>query len=195
MTDGGKQLYPVPFRTATIGMFLFLVALSVLFASSLVGYFAIRVIGANSPHGRVLHLPGILWISTAVIIISSYTMSRAVKAVRAERQAPLRANLVYTLVLAVIFTLIQAPALLSLLHTHERERETGTRLYGMLFFLILLHALHVLGGLVALTLVTRNAYRHRYDHEQYTGVRSAAWYWHFLDVVWLVMFLSMWVIG
>ena len=40
-----------------------------------------------------------------------------------------------------------------------------------------------------------NAFANKYDHEHYVGVRSAAWYWHFLDIVWLVMFLSLWTWG
>jgi len=51
--------------------------------------------------------------------------------------------------------------------------------------------LHVVGGLIYLMMVLLKAYAGRYDHERYTGVRHAAMYWHFLDIVWLVMFGTM----
>ena len=71
----------------------------------------------------------------------------------------------------------------------------GLFLYGLIFVLILVHALHVVGGLVGLGITTANALRGRYDHENYTGVRSAAMYWHFLDVVWIIMFLGILLTG
>lgn len=195
MSNSAKQLYPVPRRTSTIGMLLFLASLTVLFAASLVGYFAIRIIGPKSPSAGTLHLPGELWLSTLVIITSSITMGMALRAVRHEKQQALRKNLVITLGLALLFTAIQIPALTTLLRDHFRLETTGMRLYGLLFVLIMLHALHVIGGLVSLGIVTRNAYHNRYDHEHYIGVRSATWYWHFLDAVWIVMFFSLWMIG
>jgi cytochrome c oxidase subunit III len=63
-----------------------------------------------------------------------------------------------------------------------------TRLYGMIFFFVLVHAAHVLGGMIYLAIVTHRALDGRYDHENYVGVKHAAMYWHFLDVVWLLMF-------
>ncbi|HEY1923474.1 MAG TPA: cytochrome c oxidase subunit 3, partial [Tepidisphaeraceae bacterium] len=65
----------------------------------------------------------------------------------------------------------------------------------LVFFLIMVHALHVLGGIVALVIVTLNARRQKYDHENYMGVRFAARYWHFLDVVWIGMFTMFLVMG
>lgn len=62
------------------------------------------------------------------------------------------------------------------------------RLEGLLFILILLHALHFVAGMAALTVVTRRGLRGRYDHEYHGGVRMCALYWRFLDVVWIALF-------
>ena len=64
----------------------------------------------------------------------------------------------------------------------------GLRMYGLVFCLILLHALHVIGGVISLCVVTVRALHGRYDHENYLGVKYAAAYWHFLDIIWLIMF-------
>jgi len=62
------------------------------------------------------------------------------------------------------------------------------RLEGLLFVLILLHALHFLAGMIALTAVTVRGLMGRYDHEYHGGVRMCALYWRFLDVVWIALF-------
>lgn len=188
-----KQTYPIPHRTATIAMLAFLAALVMLFVAGMVGYFIMRF--RLVPEGQSLHFPPGLWVSTGLILASSFTMSRALRAVRSERHKAFHLNLLITLGLSVAFVAVQTPALISLLNDHWRLSGSGLRLYGIVFSLILLHAGHVVGGLVGLVAVTVNAYRGRYDHEHYTGVQNCLWYWHFLDLVWLAMFLSMWAIG
>jgi heme/copper-type cytochrome/quinol oxidase subunit 3 len=74
-------------------------------------------------------------------------------------------------------------------------RPVQVSMYGLVFFLIVVHALHVLGGIVALAIVTWRTKRQRYDHENYMGVQFAARYWHFLDIVWLAMFTMFLVMG
>jgi heme/copper-type cytochrome/quinol oxidase subunit 3 len=189
MTD--KSMPPVPRRTASIAMLLFLASLTVLFAASLFGYFFIRL---KNP-GKVLHFSPLLWASTVAIIASSITMSLALRAVRRERLPLFRMYLLLTMVLTILFVAIQAPALAGVMQTHRASSQNGNTLYGIVFVLILLHAVHVVGGLVGLGRVVYGAYRDRYDHESYVGVQNVAWYWHFLDVVWLIMFLSMSAVG
>lgn len=215
-----KPLYPVPGRSATIGMWLFLAALTMLFASALLGYFLIRLrlsaaAASASTTPPPLRLPWLLWISTLLLLGSSLAMQRALTAVRRERQRAFRAALLTATGLAVAFVVVQAPALLQLLDRHAQLRSlaaagapqlgaapgaapgagAAATLYGLIFFLVLLHALHVLGGLVVAGVLLGGAWRNRYDHEHHAPVRHAALYWHFLDIVWLVMFLSLWLVG
>lgn len=68
----------------------------------------------------------------------------------------------------------------------EPPREI--RLQGLFFVLILLHALHFVAGMIALTIVTRRGLAGRYDHEYHAGVKLCARYWRFLDVVWIALF-------
>ena len=57
----------------------------------------------------------------------------------------------------------------------------------MSFALSLIHALHVLGGMIFLGFVMYQARRQKYDHERHFAVDNCANYWHFLDVVWVCM--------
>lgn len=190
---------PLPAGTAALGMRLFLISLFMLFGAAMVGYAFIRMTGGQMPsHGSFrsspppgsLHFPRLLWLSTALVICVSFTMSRTVSAVRREKQHQFRIWLSISLALAIAFLLVQAPAMAALLIEHQRLRAAGLFLYGLVFMLILLHALHVAGGMFALVRISFRAHHGAYDHEHYQPVRHTAWYWHFLDVIWILMFAT-----
>jgi heme/copper-type cytochrome/quinol oxidase subunit 3 len=182
-------------QVANIGLYLLLASLSMLFASSMLVYLLIRtrIFGNYNqiPPLGAIHVPLSLLLSTAIMLFSSYTIHLAHAAVRRERQAELRRHLLTTLLLAIAFILVQAPSLAILLRDHYTALHGSQRiyLYGMIFVLIMLHAAHVIGGIIALSLTLKHAYAGRYDHEHHQGVRHAALYWHFLDIVWLIMFI------
>ena len=208
------RTHPVPRRANTIAMWLFLASLGMLFAASMLGYILIRVT-TGTPNGKSIELPSSLWVSTIMMLASSYTMHRALLAIRREKQALFRIYLTATIVFATVFVAIQTPAMFKLLKEHQAvtaeykaqqanlqpakydpssnadEVIQGRRsvpFYGLIMVLVLIHALHVIGGMIALGVVAVHGYQGRYDHEHYVGVNHCVLYWHFLDVVWLVMF-------
>ena len=163
-------------------MWLFLAALTVLFLASLVAYGLIR---ARRGEAGTVEIPAGLWLSTALILAGSVSVHLALRAVRREKQGRFRQMLVASLVLACGFVAVQVPSMGVLL---ARHRPGAGAAYGLMFFLILVHAMHVVGGIVPLAVVTGKALRQRYDHEAHEPVRWLAMYWHFLDGVWVVMF-------
>ncbi|HOA73049.1 MAG TPA: heme-copper oxidase subunit III [Phycisphaerae bacterium] len=183
----------LPPDTGTFGLSLFLVSLSVLFAASLLAYGIIRssAVGRGVSYGT-LHVPSALWLSTAVILASSVSIHLALGAVRTGRQHTFRRAMVVTAILGLAFLIVQAPSLYRLLQSHEAFRDRNIYLYGLILMLIGLHALHVIGGLMPLGVVTGRALQGRYHAGRYEGVRYCAMYWHFLDVVWLFMFGVLW---
>lgn len=183
-------------------MFLMLASLGMLFAASMLAYILIRTglvlpEDAAIPPAGAIELPRLLWVSTALILASSFTIHRAAESLRHERQTRFRSSMTLTLLLAGAFLLVQTPSLASLLREHFALVEAGgdLRLYGLVFFFILVHALHVVGGVLPLTITTVRAHRGAYDHEHYRPVQYLAMYWHFLDVVWLVMFGTFLTLG
>jgi heme/copper-type cytochrome/quinol oxidase subunit 3 len=185
----------VPPGTGTLGMWLFLIALFMLFAAVMVAYLVIRLAGKQSPPLHVIHFPKLLWLSTALVICVSLTMSRSLKFLRMERQVEFRRWLMMSLGLAIAFIAVQTPAMIELLKANRQFKHEGIFLYGLVFFLILVHALHVVGGIITLLWVGYVARKNVYDHEHYQPVRYTAMYWHFLDLVWLVMFFTFLVVG
>ncbi len=194
----------MPRGTRELGMWLFLLTLTLLFGASMIAYTIFRlmatverenlpqVTGAAEDLGRALPMGSIaipwpLWVSTVVIVATGFLMQRALDHVRAERIANFRNTLVATLAMSILFVLIQTPALTLLMLDREINTTNGA-MVGFLFFLIVLHAAHVLGGLIPLFKITLNAHAGKYDHEHYAPVKMITMYWHFLDVIWIVMF-------
>lgn len=205
---GGKPRPPhvVPPGTHALGMWLFLIALAMLFVGGMLAYVIVRVAGtierthpltgdvipATAPPLHTMKIPLVLWLSTAAILLSSYSIHRALDNVVHERQSRFRQALFATLLLAVPFFLAQGAGLATML---GQAAEGGSALQYAVFVLIVIHGLHVVGGLVPLIVVTRRAHAGRYDHEYHSPVRGLAMYWHFLDAVWLVMFATFLILG
>jgi heme/copper-type cytochrome/quinol oxidase subunit 3 len=187
----------MPRSVGTIGLWLFLAALAMLFGSSMVGYIMIRVAGSQNfthTHG-VVHVPGLFWLSTLMVLGVSFALQTGVAAIRRERHQSLRVWLWISLALAIGFIVVQTPAMIILLHDHAIARNHGLHIYGLIFFMVLLHALHVVGGVIALLRVMIQAAHGQYDHEHFLPVHHAAMYWHFLDIVWLIMFATFLLVG
>ena len=172
----------------TVGMVLFLIALLMLFGSSLLAFVWIRFWGTQRPGAGTIHLPSALWLSTLLVIGVSVALNRATRQIREGQHRGYRNSLTAALALAAGFLTVQAPALVSLLMQH---RNAGSvRIYGLIFVLILLHAMHVVGGMVSLVWVTVRAHRGAYERIGHDPIRNTTLYWHFLDAVWVVMFLT-----
>src|SRR5690349_1409137 len=139
--DDRSRFPQVPASAATMGMWLFLAALFMLFAAGLLGFVVIRNTGNNSE--QHFHLPPILWLSTALVLGVSFMIARALASIRRERRPAFLRWVRASLVLGLGFLLVQAPAMVLLLWQHRGLRTRGMALYGLLFFLILVHALHV----------------------------------------------------
>ncbi len=188
---------PNPRRTGTFGMLLFLASLLMLFGATIIGYVVIRLQQTNpdSPHHLPLgqiELSPMLWLSTFIIVFSSIALHYAGTSVALERQRAFRNAMLATLIAGFAFLVVQVPAMWSLAQTQkELSASSDSRLYLLVIVLIVVHGLHVVGGLIPLTVMTRKAFRGAYDHERYHPVVHMAMYWHFLDIIWIIMFTVM----
>lgn len=166
-----------------LGLRLFLLSLGVLFAASVVGILVVRAKATVWPPAGAPPLPAGLWLSTGLILLSSWTMSAACKRFAAGASRLSARYLVVTTLLALLFLANQVLNWKALWPAFEVRT---TALYAFSFLLLtLLHALHVAGGVVSLAVVTWKAGRARVSSQ---GLSYAATYWHFLTVVWLVIF-------
>ena len=189
--SGSRDLPNV--STGQLGMIIFLVSLGVLFAGTMAAYLIVRF---SNDTWRTAEQPGLplgLLASTALILGASVALHRAVSAIRKNNVEGLRRWLVATLVLAVAFLGGQTLNWLALVR--QDLPPNSKSLYAFTFYMLTgVHALHVVGGFVPLGICVRNAYRGAYSSLSNRGVRYCAQYWHFLDVVWIVMLSVMWAV-
>ncbi len=165
-------------------MGILILSLSMLFAASMVGYLVVRTrAGAGWRPAGMPHMPAGLWLSTAIIIALSIAIETGLRDIRRGERERLERALLIAFALGVAFLINQALNWRGLLVARKS-------LYGFTFFMLTgLHAAHVIGGLIPLAVVTRRAREGRYTRIFHPGVALCTMYWHFLAVVWIVMFI------
>jgi cytochrome c oxidase subunit III len=178
-------------RRSEQGAWLFIASLAVFFVGSIVLY-AVYVLIRTAPGVDVIpfYLP-LNFVTTSVNLIAiSVLLHLAVGAARTERHVDLSRYIVLAFILSIVFFFIQGSGLMWMLDRMVVPASTITNFYGLTFFLVIVHALHVVGGVAGLVLLLFGLRRHAYDHERNFPVRFCALYWHFLDVVWILMLFS-----
>jgi cytochrome c oxidase subunit 3 len=178
-------------RLGRFGLYLFLVSLTMFFAGGVVAYLLVRFRGAASGlEDASIRIPPTLWASTALLIVSAGTAHFAGRAARRDRTRSAHIAIIATFALGLLFVLVQIPALIGLLESHHNPGRSIPGLYGLAFTLVLLHALHVLAGMIPLAGLTLRTVRGHLTDHQHNRVRGLATYWHFLDVVWIALFAT-----
>ena len=173
--------------TGKLGLAVFLLSLSMLFAASIAGYLVVRLRAEVWRPPGMPPLPGGLWLSTALILLSSGTIQWALSSVRRDRTNALRRGMLLTSLLAGGFLVCQIVNWTQL--ARAEMPPTAKSLYAFTFYMLTaLHAAHVLGGMVPLAITTVKSFLYRYTSTDHAGVLYCAIYWHFLDVVWIILF-------
>jgi cytochrome c oxidase subunit 3 len=177
-----------------LGMVALIAALSSFFAASIVVYLLMRQMHQPWPPAGFPALPSSLWVSTLAILFASVTMQGAVLAARRGDSTGLRRNLAATLVLGLGFLGLQSYAWYTVWRQVAAVAGLDSSYLKMFYVMTGLHAAHVLGGLVPLVMVTIAVYLGRYGRKRNAAVRYTAVYWHFLDAVWCVIFLVVYLL-
>jgi heme/copper-type cytochrome/quinol oxidase subunit 3 len=179
-----------------LGMMIFLVSLSMFFAVGITCFLLYRLSGSASAGMVPVQLPIGLWFSTALLALTALCVYRTTQAANSDDFASLRIWVLRTWVLGALFVAVQIPSILQLLRMHSLDVHAGQPgIYGMTFALVLLHALHVAGGLVPLTMLAWKARTGCLDRESLPSVRACAAYWHFLEIVWAVLLATLVLAG
>ena len=174
------------------GMTLFILTESTLFACLLASYFYIRFSDTITWPPDGIDKPKLLHplIMTALLVSSSGPMVWADHAVRHGKLLQLRIGLICTWLLGLFFLLIQATEY----HTDLKEFTWTTDSYGSLFYTITgFHGCHVITGLLMVGFVIVAAFMGKFDGKRHQRIRLVAFYWHFIDVVWLAILCSLYL--
>lgn len=179
---------------ANMGMWLLIASLGMLFGASLVLYLVFRLTAENWPPPGHPSLPyGWLMFSTLVMIGSGFTLQHGLHSILTGREQMLKLMLNLTMALSIVFLVSQFIAWMTLIQADVYME--GNIYAGTFYLLTILHALHVLGGIIPLANITARANRGGFSKQSYQPVKNVAMYWHFLDAVWMVVFIVLLVGG
>jgi heme/copper-type cytochrome/quinol oxidase subunit 3 len=176
-----------------LGMWVFL-ASEVMFFTGLIGSYIILRWGASSSWpqpGEVLNVP-VTAGNTFLLICSSVAMVKAFAAIEEGNQKGLRLWLLATIIMGASFVGVQAYEYTELVH-HGFTPAAG--LYGSTFYAMTgFHGFHVSMGVLCMTWVLGKAMRGHYTQENHQGVEVIGLYWHFVDLVWIILFTIVYLI-
>jgi cytochrome c oxidase subunit 3 len=140
-------------------------------------------------------LPNVFWASTLVVLVSSFTIQMALKKYRERQLGQYQGFLVVTAILGVTFLILQVQGFQaleagSIALTGPRSNSAGSFLLVITGF----HMLHMLGGVIALVLIAIKANLSKNKTYNATPVELISTYWHFVDVLWVYLFVFLnWV--
>jgi cytochrome c oxidase subunit III len=173
-----------------LGMLLFIISEIMVFGAFFTAYFFIRVVGGAEWPAEGDVLPKLVaGVNTAILLSSSFTMHWALESVKAGNRRGLQAGIFTTLLLGFAFLFIQVNE-----YVHVGFSPTESAQASIFYGLTGIHGAHVAIGLTLLAIVTVRAFRGHFTPEEHRGVEVPGIYWHFVDVMWVIVFTTVYII-
>jgi len=179
----------------TLGILLFIVSEVMLFGAFFASYFFLRVVVDPStwpPEPYTNQLPvGVAGVNTVILVSSSFTIHYALESIRRGNHKGLKLGLVLTWLLGATFLFIQVN---EYVHLGFSARDLG---FGSIFYSLTgLHGAHVFVGLCLLSFATIRAFRGHFGPkaEDHLGVEVPGIYWHFVDVMWIIVYTTVYIL-
>jgi cytochrome c oxidase subunit III len=173
-----------------LGMLLFIISEVMLFGAFFTAYFFIRVVNNADWPAAGAHIPvAIAGVNTAILMSSSFTMHWALEGARNENRRALKVGLLTTFCLGLTFLTVQVNEYVHLGFA-PHDNAQGTIFYSLTG----LHGAHVFIGLTLLAMATIRAFRGHYSAKQHRGVEVPGIYWHFVDVMWIFVYSTIYVL-
>lgn len=175
----------LPFATAQLGVWALLATLSMLFA----GFTSAYLVRRAATDWQRISLPAILWWNTGLLLSSSVTLEVARTYLRRWRTGALKRWLLATALLGLAFLLGQLFAWRQLA---AQGVYVPTSPHSSFFYMLTgVHGVHLLGGILALGYALRRVWRAGWTPADATALNLCATYWHFVDGLWLYLFVLM----
>jgi cytochrome c oxidase subunit 3 len=174
-----------------LGVKLAILSEIMLFGALFAAYFVLRAGSGEWPPGGGLERPELVLpgLNTLLLLTSSVTMQLGVRSARGGDRSRLVRWLGLTLLLGGIFVLIQGYEFAT------NGFGLGSGVFGSTFYILTgFHGAHVLVGLTFIAIVANRARLGLVSAEHHTAVESTSYYWHFVDVVWLFLFSTLYVL-
>jgi cytochrome c oxidase subunit III len=181
-------------NTALLGMLLFIGSEVMFFAGLFAAYFNAR---AAAPQWPPDGMEGIIqpelfpiWTATIILVISSFTMQWGVWRIRKGDRRGLNRAVGVTLLLGIVFLVLQVYDYWHLLDHYDFGINSG--IYGTLFYTMTgFHGAHVFGGVIGLAVIFGRGVAGQFSARNHIAVEAVSAYWHFVDVVWIALFFTL----
>jgi cytochrome c oxidase subunit 3 len=189
--------------TAFLGMLLFIGSEIMFFAGLFAAYFNARAQAQPNwpPQGleHVLNpfptapIPFLPVIATTILVLSSFTMQWGLRRIQAGDRTGMNRALLITLILGVVFLSAQLFDYITLLTEDGFGINSG--IYGTLFYTMTgFHGAHVFGGVVGIFIVLVRGLSGQFSAKHHVAVAAVDAYWHFVDIVWIFLFITLYFI-
>ncbi len=176
------------------GVVAFLVSEVALFGTLITTYLTYLNQDISGPYPKDVLSIGLALITTFFLLSSSGTVHLAEKALHRGNQSGFCMWWGLTILLGAIFLAGTAYEWRELIVEHDLT--ISRNLFGSTYYtLIGFHGMHVTGGLIVMTIILGLALKRQVTEKNQTAVQLVSWYWHFVDVVWVVVFTVVYVVG
>jgi cytochrome c oxidase subunit III len=173
-----------------LGMLLFIISEVMVFGAFFTAYFFIRVVGGADWPAEGTELPvAIAGVNTAILLSSSLTMHWTLESAKAGNRFGLQAGILTTFLMGLTFLFVQINEYVHIGFAPQ-DHAQGTIFYGLTG----LHGAHVFIGLTLLLFVTIRAFRGHFTPAEHRGVEVPGIYWHFVDVMWVIVYTTIYVL-
>jgi len=173
--------------TGKLGMWAFLSSEVMLFGAFISSYIVLRMGSPNFaiPPEEIMGR-GLATLNTFVLISSSLTMVLALASIQRDKVKAFAGYIIATMALGSTFLGIKV---FEYSHKIHEGLTISSGLFGSFYFTLTgLHALHMIGGLILMLYILINGLKGKYSSEEHGRVEYAGLYWHFVDLVWVVLF-------
>jgi cytochrome c oxidase subunit III len=175
---------------AYLGMLLFIISEVMIFGAFFTAYFFIRVVQADAWPAPGTELPKLVaGVNTCILVSSSFTLHWAEHAHKMGNRRGLQAGMFTTFLLGLTFLFIQVNE-----YVHIGFSPADSAQASVFYGLTGLHGAHVCVGLVLLLFVNIRAFRGHFTLEEHRGIEVPGIYWHFVDVMWIVVFTTVYIL-
>ncbi len=153
------------------------------------------IVKSNQAGWQDVSLPKFFWYSTGVILLSSLTVQMALRAFRDREMQRYRLLMAVTFVLGILFVVLQWFGFWELWNQQQVTFRQSVGAGQFLYVIFGLHALHVVGGIIALLVMFIKAFFGKVKLYSSVPVEVVATYWHFVDILWIYLLVFFLVIG
>ena len=173
-----------------LGVYLFIISEAMLFGSFFTAYFFVRVVANSDWPPEPFHFPtNVALMNTFILVFSSVVMHWALVSIKRGNRYGLQAGLAITFMMGAIFLATQIN------EYFKAGFSIADGAFASVFYgLTGLHGLHVFVGLTLLAIMNLRTMRGHFSPREHMGVEMAGIYWHFVDVMWIIVFLTVYIL-